>query len=133
MANIDRFAAIVADRGAGMNLAHCLMTDNWTTFPELLMLAEERALDVSINTVRFPEEHSLYHLTPSALSEVVEALDRRTPEVEQTITGSRLSGLARATRRSEIENGLTRSGPKPWVSRLMTAQSPTRRPRCRSC
>lgn len=89
--NVDRFAAIAAERGTRVNLTHCLMTDNWSTFPELLLLAEQRSLDVAINTVRFPEAHSLYHLPPSALSEVIEAMDRRTTEVERTITGGRLT------------------------------------------
>lgn len=90
LANIDRFAAIVSDHGVGMNLTHCLMVDNWTTFPELLVLAEDRDLPVAINTVRFPERHSLYHLPPAELDEVVATLDTRTPEVERAVSGNRL-------------------------------------------
>jgi molybdenum cofactor biosynthesis enzyme MoaA len=89
LANLDRFLELTSHDEAGVSLTHCLMTDNWQTFPELLFLAEERGLEVAINTVRFPEAHSLYHLPPASLTEVVTTLDARTAEVERRVTGSR--------------------------------------------
>ncbi|MCU1368938.1 MAG: putative molybdopterin cofactor synthesis protein [Ilumatobacteraceae bacterium] len=94
MANLDRFQAIVdgwRPLQATLNLTHCLMVDNWSTFPELLFLAEERDLDVAVNNVRFPEAHSLYHLPQAELAEIVTALEARTAEVERLVTGNRLA------------------------------------------
>jgi molybdenum cofactor biosynthesis enzyme MoaA len=89
LANLDRFLELTSHHEAGVSLTHCLMTDNWQTFPELLFFAEERGLEVAINTVRFPEAHSLYHLPPETLAEVATTLDARTSEVERRVTGSR--------------------------------------------
>jgi len=113
LANVDRLAEIVRDRGVGMNLTHCLMVDNWETFPELLQLAEGRGLDVAINTVRFPEVHSLYHLPPADLARVVDHLDARTPEVTATVGGSRL-----ATWHEQLSALRARSEARPWPAAL---------------
>lgn len=69
-----------------VTIAHCLMATNWWEFSALLTLAEERAIDVTVNVVRFPLDHSLYRLPASELREVVGQLDA----TEVHLTGSRL-------------------------------------------
>jgi MoaA/NifB/PqqE/SkfB family radical SAM enzyme len=113
VSNLDRFAAVVADHGVGMNLTHCLMVDNWSTFPELLALAEERSLDVAVNVVRFPERHSLYHLPPGELTAVVAAMEDRAAHVEGALTGTRL-----ATWRSQLAALRARADNPTWPAAL---------------
>ncbi|MEZ5182469.1 MAG: radical SAM protein [Acidimicrobiales bacterium] len=88
LANLDAFRATVGPRH--VSIAHCLMVGNWHRFPELLALAEGRGLDVVVNTVRFPADHSLHQLPADRLAEVVAELEQRGPAVEATLTGSRL-------------------------------------------
>lgn len=106
VANLDRFRALTAGRGQ-VSISHCLMVDNWETFPELLRLAEGRDLAVSVNTVRFPERHSLYHLLPDDLARVVGGLEARRDEVEATVTGQRLDVWHRqlAALRARLDEG----------------------------
>jgi hypothetical protein len=105
IAAIDRFRLLTTDLEGGVSITHCLMVDNWQTFPELLAIAEERDMKVGINTVRFPEHHSLFQLLPQELAEVVAGLESRDGEVERMLTGQRLATwrreLAWLRRRSE--------------------------------
>lgn len=117
--NLDRLHAIVLDHGTRFTIAHCLMVDNWETFPELLRFAEERGVDVSINTVRFPERHSLYHLPASALVEVVASLRNQTPLVERTVSGSRL-----ITWHEQLDALAQRSTSRNWPDALGVAPAP---------
>ena len=81
--NLDRFRAVLGDEK--VSITHCLMPDNWHEFPDLLELAEERDLVVGVNVVRFPPEHSLYHLPADELGRVVDRLR----SAEPALTGSR--------------------------------------------
>lgn len=85
LANVDRFRA---ELGPGkVSITTCLMTANWHEFADLLALAEDRDLDVGVNVVRFPAEHSLYQLSADELATVVATLDGTDVE----LTGGRLS------------------------------------------
>jgi molybdenum cofactor biosynthesis enzyme MoaA len=83
--NLDWFRAELGD--GSVTIASCLMTSNWQEFAEVLQLAEGRGLDIGINVVRFPADHSLYHLKAGRLRAVVEQLEATEPGV----TGSRLA------------------------------------------
>ncbi len=131
LANIDRFAAVVRRRGAGMNLSHCLMVDNWQTFPQFLQLAESRGLDVFVNTVRFPAQHSLFHLPAADLAEVVSHLSARSGEVAATVSGNRLSvwhdQLDALARRASEPNWPSALGQPPELREPIPVAAPTRR------
>lgn len=131
MANVDRLIDIVRDHGNGMTLTHCLMVDNWSTFPEFLQLAEARHLEVAVNTVRFPEAHSLYHLAPQALAEVVRELTARDHEVRATLTGARLDTwyrqLGALARRASSSTWPTALGLAPTGRVPVAVEAPRRR------
>ena len=90
VANIDRFVEYASRRGTGFSLAHCLMTTNWREFEDFLRFAEERDIDVYVNTVTFPFDLSLYRLHPTELGQVVAEFDRREPFARDAFSGSRL-------------------------------------------
>jgi MoaA/NifB/PqqE/SkfB family radical SAM enzyme len=117
IANVDHFRQISTHVDGGVSITHCLMVDNWQSFPELLYLAEERDLVVGINTVRFPERHSLFHLLPHELADVVTGLETRNHEVERLLTGQRLDTwrreLAWLRARSESETWPEALGQRP--------------------
>lgn len=101
IANLEAMVEIVGRRGREVSLGHCLMVHNWETFPELLMIAERLDLYVGVNVVRFPEEHSLYHLDRDGLAVVVRGLRARQAEVERHLTGFRLDRWERELRALE--------------------------------
>jgi MoaA/NifB/PqqE/SkfB family radical SAM enzyme len=74
-ANLDRFQDYVERRGTYLGLTYCLMTQNWEEFGDFLLFAEERGLDVFVNSVVYPSVMSLYRLPPARLAEVVARLD----------------------------------------------------------
>ncbi|MEZ5138977.1 MAG: radical SAM protein [Acidimicrobiales bacterium] len=85
LANLDRFIAQVGpDR---VSIAHCLMTENWHEFADLLQLAEERRIGIGVNVVRFPVGLSLYQLPVDELREIVAALEATPVQ----LSGERLS------------------------------------------
>lgn len=90
VAHLETMVEIAAHHGLRPRITHCLMVDNWETFPELLGIAERLDLVPSVNVVRFPAEHSLYQLPTDALTTVVAGLTAREAEVERTLTGPRL-------------------------------------------
>ena len=75
MRNLDRFQGYAASHGTSVNLAHCLMTDNWQRFPDFLRFAEGRGLSAYVNTVTFPNSLSLFHLPPAHLARIVDAYE----------------------------------------------------------
>lgn len=75
--NLDRFQAYAAERETNVALAHCLMRQNWRHFAGYLRFAEERGLEVYVNTVVRPEDHSLYRLPIDELAEVVAEMERQ--------------------------------------------------------
>jgi radical SAM protein with 4Fe4S-binding SPASM domain len=90
MANLDRFMESVDRRGTKVSLTHCLMSNNWHEFHQLLQLGEDRGLDIYVNAVTQPYGVSLYHLPPAELREVVGTLRSRHEWVGARITGQRL-------------------------------------------
>jgi radical SAM protein with 4Fe4S-binding SPASM domain len=81
--NIERFCNAVGP--SRVSLAHCLMTTNWSEFADLLEFAEHRGMEVGVNIVRFPAEHSLYHLEADELGPIVDVLHGTTV----SLTGAR--------------------------------------------
>jgi radical SAM protein with 4Fe4S-binding SPASM domain len=75
--NLDRFRSVLGSHK--VSIAHCLMPDNWHEFADLLLLAEQRDLVVGVNVVRFPPEHSLYHLPADQLARVLDQLRSADP------------------------------------------------------
>ncbi|QXC60290.1 radical SAM protein [Aquihabitans sp. G128] len=85
LAHLDRFVELVgADH---VSITTCLMASNWREFHRTLGLAEARGLDVGVNVVRLPVEHSLYQLGGDELAAVVATLRATEPE----LTGPRLA------------------------------------------
>ncbi|MEZ5322660.1 MAG: radical SAM protein [Microthrixaceae bacterium] len=90
LANLDRYRAAATARGRELWLAHCLMTHNWSEFPDFLRFAEDRALPVGINVVQYPNESSLYQQDAAYLVDVLEVLGTHDHLLTSQLTGSRL-------------------------------------------
>lgn len=100
--NLARFREATDAAGAELDLAHCLMVENWWELPELLRLAADLRAPAFVNTVLSPVASSLHHLSPPELAHVVRGLEARTAEVEAlgepwTSTWSTELDLLRAT------------------------------------
>lgn len=87
--NLDRFREYARRHGTEVHLTHCLMTSNWHRFAEFLRFADSRDLPVGVNTVTSPIEHSLHHLHPDRLSEIVETWEAIDADVRRDL---RLNG-----------------------------------------
>lgn len=81
--NLRRFRAACDRHGTRLDLAHCLMVENWWELPQLLAMAAELRAPVFVNTVLSPVSSSLHHLSPPELQHVVRSLEARRGEVEQ--------------------------------------------------
>lgn len=77
LAHLDRFVELLGPNR--VSITHCLMTSNWHEFGDLLLLAQDRSLEVGVNVVRFPEHLSLYRLPPAELDAVVAAMRAEAP------------------------------------------------------
>lgn len=73
MANLDHFARYTRRVGTSLNINHCLMPDNAHEFADLLLLGDERDVDVRVCVVRDPAEHSIARLP----QEQIAAIHRR--------------------------------------------------------
>jgi MoaA/NifB/PqqE/SkfB family radical SAM enzyme/Flp pilus assembly protein TadD len=62
MANVERFREYAAGRGTRVTFAICLMRQNWHEFADILRYADQRDIQVFINTVIEPENCSLFTL-----------------------------------------------------------------------
>ena len=85
LAHLDRFIELVGTDH--VSITTCLMASNWHEFHLTLGLAEARDLDVGVNVVRLPVEHSLYQLGRDDLTAVVTTLQATDPH----LTGPRLT------------------------------------------
>lgn len=100
--NLERFRSACDAVGSGLDLAHCLMVENWWELPDLLRLAAGLRAPVFVNTVLSPVSSSLHHLSPPELHHVVRSLESRRREVEALgdpwlTTFDREVGLLRAS------------------------------------
>lgn len=74
MANLDRYEAATRANGGSVAITHCLMTDNWTEFADLVVFAERRGFGLSVNMVSEPAAMSLYQLERGELERVIDGL-----------------------------------------------------------
>lgn len=75
LTNLDRFQRYTRERGTYLAVTYCLLTENWEEFGDFLAFADERDLDVFVNTVTTPATLSLYRLPRPQLAEVVARLE----------------------------------------------------------
>jgi len=83
--NLDRFTEYTRARGTHLGLTFCLMRTNWQEFDEFLCFADDRDLDVYVNSVAAPGSLSLYRLSEPELAVVVVELERRDRKVRATV------------------------------------------------
>ncbi|MFO0947513.1 MAG: radical SAM protein [Planctomycetota bacterium] len=76
--NFKRFRAYTRERGTGMVLTYCLMPANWREFGDYLLFGDEWDVDVFVNTVLHPPEHSFYSMSAAELRPVVEGMEQQT-------------------------------------------------------
>ncbi len=74
MANVDRFQDVVAGYGGSIVLNFCLVVSNWRELGPFLAEADQRGLTARVVLVTKPDEHSVEHLAPEALADVVAEL-----------------------------------------------------------
>lgn len=86
MRNVERFVGYCRERGTFASINHCLMRQNATELPDLLMWAEGLGLRVNVSVVRSPSACALVSLPRTELAEVVEALERRSTEVSGALS-----------------------------------------------
>jgi MoaA/NifB/PqqE/SkfB family radical SAM enzyme len=68
-----------------LGLTFCLMRQNWHEFPEFCAFAEEWGCQVFVNTVRRPENMSLYTLPSRELKDIVHSLEKAASIVLPTL------------------------------------------------
>lgn len=116
LTNIDRFR----ERCSNVSLTHCLMTNNWHEFSELLRFATERDLNVGVNTVLRPAELSLFHLPQNELRDIVDTMERQGPTDlgrNQPVWDEQVATLQRAAR-----TGWEGSTNSPWSETTVQLQ-----------
>ncbi|MCU1499832.1 MAG: hypothetical protein JWM47_3785 [Acidimicrobiales bacterium] len=74
MANLERFRAYAAERGTGVFLSFSMVRQNWFELGRVLSFAEERGIEVSVQTVIEPE-FGVQHLPTPELQAVVDAME----------------------------------------------------------
>ena len=77
MANLDRFVAVAEGRGTTVSIATCLMRESATDLFGLLVLADERDVDVYVNTVTDPSSSSLALLPATDLAPIVARMEHQ--------------------------------------------------------
>jgi MoaA/NifB/PqqE/SkfB family radical SAM enzyme len=75
MENFRRFHDYARRRGTSIALTYCLMPANWREFGDFLLFADGWDVDVCVNTVLHPPEHSLYAMSAEELRPIVEGLE----------------------------------------------------------
>ena len=81
LANLERFRRYAEQIGTRMNINFCVMVQNVSELPDLLLFAEERGIIVNALTVLGPPECSLAHLPPAELARAHDRLRARSDEV----------------------------------------------------
>lgn len=76
--NIDRFRDATSHGGGSVSLSSCLMRNNWQELADLLTWADDRGLQVYVNSVEHPPHLSLVHAPSEELRRIVDAMDART-------------------------------------------------------
>lgn len=90
MTNLRAFRRIVADYGGALSVNSCFMVQNWHELPDLLLMAEELDVTVTMIPVVFPRQMSVLSLPPGELSVVRDALRQS----DDRMTGSLRRNLA---------------------------------------
>ncbi len=85
MENLARFQVFTREHGTNLSLSHCLMVPNWHEFADYLLFAEEREIPVTVNTVNWPAEVSLFALPKGDLERVVRSLEARDDELRRSL------------------------------------------------
>lgn len=75
--NFRRFHEYSRRRGTSLVLTYCLMPLNWHEFGDYLLFADEWDVEVCVNTVLHPPEHSLYAMSSAELRPIVEGLEKQ--------------------------------------------------------
>jgi MoaA/NifB/PqqE/SkfB family radical SAM enzyme/tetratricopeptide (TPR) repeat protein len=109
IANVHRFHAYTRQRGTRLNLAFCLMRQNWREFGEMLAFGDRMDCDVLVNTVLEPAHCSLFTLPVDDLRLVVADLQKQDAEMSRTLRRNRavwdetLQKLRAATEKQQVQ------------------------------
>lgn len=122
--NADRFLAYTRQRRTYFTFTYCLMRQNWFEFGDYLKYADERRVQVFINTVIDPPNCSLYTLPPAELAAIVkqmEEMDAREGYSKLRKNGNVWTSGVEALRKNADER--QRQGVSD-VKRTMTSRDP---------
>lgn len=86
MANLKRFQGICKERGTGIAIMFTLSRLNWFELGDLLLMAEDMGIPVSVSQLWEPRRFSLFSMSPQALGEVVSKLEARDAELQSKLT-----------------------------------------------
>jgi MoaA/NifB/PqqE/SkfB family radical SAM enzyme len=78
-ANLDYFIDYARRQARTVDIVVCPIRDNWRDMPDLFRFAQDRTIQIGINTVNWPVEVSLRSLTRPELSEIVAQLAQANP------------------------------------------------------
>lgn len=84
--NIDRFKAYTDRVGTEVRLFHCLMSQNYDEFGDLLLYAERRGLPVTVHVVEQPSECNLERLSDTEWRAVTRSLRAQAERVLPELT-----------------------------------------------
>lgn len=84
--NIDRFKAYTDRVGTEVRLFHCLMSQNYDEFGDLLLYAERRGMPVTVHVVEQPPECSLERLSETEWRAMTRSLRAQAERVLPELT-----------------------------------------------
>ncbi len=84
--NIDRFKAYTDRVGTEVRLFHCLMSQNYDEFGDLLLYAERRGMPVTVHVVEQPSECNLERLSDTEWRAVTRSLRAQAERVLPELT-----------------------------------------------
>jgi radical SAM protein with 4Fe4S-binding SPASM domain len=86
--NFHVYRSYARSNNTFVSLTFCLMRQNWHELGEFCLFADAWGCPVFVNSVRTPTEHSLYTLSRSELTEVVEEMEREASTLLPRLRGN---------------------------------------------
>jgi MoaA/NifB/PqqE/SkfB family radical SAM enzyme len=103
MENLERFRAYATNRGTGLHLSFSLVRQNWFELGAVLSFADQRGIEVSVQTVIEPD-FGVQNLPTEHLRLVVESLEQEAVDLAPKLTLNRGTYLCQVARlRAELD------------------------------
>ncbi len=86
MRNTKLFRDYAHERKTSFSLTYCLMLPNWQEFGDYCLMADSWNCPVGVNTVRFPQNLSLFVLPAEELRKILLVMEKQAVQLESQLT-----------------------------------------------